>query len=137
MAAIKMMAACFVHIQTMPASYASAYGSILCFPPTVLHHLKGAISVHLAKTTGHAVALDELHEMKINRDAKFSIVRPSENLNFKVINYMPFRAKCINNLKEQLGIFNIQQQLLPIASSRVQHTNYIDEIECFQMVMKI
>ncbi len=31
---------------------------------------------------------------------------------------MPFRAKCMNNLKQQLGISNMQQQILPIATSK-------------------
>ncbi len=56
--------------------------------------------------------------MKSNRDAKFAIGRPSDNLNLRVVNYMPFRAKCMNNLKQQLGISNMQQQILPIATSK-------------------
>ena len=38
--------------------------------PGVLHHLKkGSFSVRLTPTEWHAVALDECHEMRINKDA--------------------------------------------------------------------
>ncbi len=70
MAAVKIMAAVLcaydrpIYQRLVPQHIMA---DILCFPPTVLHHLKkGTISVHLSKTTGHAVAFDELHEMKIN-----------------------------------------------------------------------
>ena len=54
---------------------------LLYFPAPILQHLqKGAISVRLTKSKGLAVGLDEAHEMKINKDAKFSVVRPSKEL---------------------------------------------------------
>ena len=120
-AAIKTMAAIFsaydrpIYQVLVPQHLAD----MLSFPPTVLHHLKkGAISVRLTKTTGHAVGLDELHEMKINRDAKFAIVRPSDGLIDKMANYMPFRAGCMNNLKHHLGLGNARPTTLPIPTSR-------------------
>ncbi len=48
-------------------------------PPRVLQHLQdGGFSVRLTSTEWHAVALDECHEMKVNKDAKLAVVRPSE-----------------------------------------------------------
>ena len=44
----------------------------------ILHHLKkGSFSVRLSATEWHAVALDECHEMKINKDAKLAVIHPS------------------------------------------------------------
>ncbi len=42
------------------------------------------------------------HEMAINKDCKTSIVRPSPDYVNKIANYLPFRAKCLNNLHSQL-----------------------------------
>ena len=121
MAAIKLMAAVFhafdrpIYQQIVPRHLAD----LLCFPPQVLHHLqKGAISVRLTKSNGRAVALDKAHEMKINRDAKFAVVRPSEELMERISNFMPFRAQCINNLKLHLGIQKEQASPVPQATSR-------------------
>ena len=67
MAAIKLMAAVFsafdrpIYQRIIPQHLAD----VLCFPASVLQHLKnGAISVHLTKGSGHAVGIDEAHEMK-------------------------------------------------------------------------
>ena len=39
---------------------------LLCFPTTVIQHLKkGAFTVHLTEGNGHAVGIDEAHEMKM------------------------------------------------------------------------
>ena len=77
MTAIKLMAAVFsafdrpIYQCLVPQQLAD----LLCFPAPILQHLqKGAISVRLTKSKGHAVGLDEAHEMKINKDAKFSVV---------------------------------------------------------------
>lgn len=112
MAAIKSMAAVFsafdrpIYQRLVPQHLAD----MLCFPPTVLH---------LTRTTGHAVALDELHKMKINREAKFAIVRPSEHLMDKTTNYMPFRPKCIiSNLKQKLDVERTKPQPLPTPTSK-------------------
>ena len=72
-------------------------------PDPILRHLQaGGFSVRLTATNWHAVALDECHEMCINKDAKLAIVRPSPQHMEHLSNYLPFRAKCLNNLKDQL-----------------------------------
>ena len=95
LAAIKLMAAVFhafdrpIYQRIVPWHLAD----LLCFPPQVLHHLqKGAMSVCLTKSNGQAVALDEAHEMKINHDAKFAVIRPSEEIMERISNFLPFRA---------------------------------------------
>ena len=37
-----------------------------------------AYSVHLTCSNGHGVGIDEAHEMKINKDSKLAVVRPSQ-----------------------------------------------------------
>jgi len=52
---------------------------VLCLPAPVLAHLqKGSFSVRFNPTEWHGVALDECHEMKINKHAKSLIVRPTD-----------------------------------------------------------
>ena len=77
MGAIKSMAAVFsafdrpIYQHLIPQHLAD----LLCFPTQVMRHLKkGAFTVHLTEGDGHAVDLDEAHKMKINKDAKFSVV---------------------------------------------------------------
>ena len=65
---------------------------------------KGAFSVSLSKQFGRAVGVDECHEMKINKDIKQTVTRPTEELMAKLINSMPFTSKCVYNLKTQLQL---------------------------------
>ena len=121
MTAIKLMAAVFcafdrpIYRRLIPQHLAD----LLCFPVPILQHLqKGAMSVRLTKSKGHAVALDEAHEMKINKHAKFSVVRPSKELMEKISNFMPFRSKCLNNLKHHLALDDKLPRTLPVSTSR-------------------
>ena len=76
---------------------------VLRFPEPILRHLKnGSFSVQFTSTEWHAVALDECHEMKINKDAKLAIIRPSRERMKFLSNYMAFRARCVRNLTDQL-----------------------------------
>ena len=50
----------------------------------------------------HAVALDECHEMKINKDAKLAVIQPSEKKMEFISHHIQFRAKCVQNLQEQI-----------------------------------
>ena len=76
---------------------------ILSLPLPLMAHLhNGGFGVRLSESEWHAVALDECHEMKINRDAKMAVVRPSSEKMEHVSNYLSFRSACLNNLTEQL-----------------------------------
>ena len=76
---------------------------VLTMPSSVLHHLrKGSFSVRLSSTDWHGVALDECHEMKINKDAKLAVIHPTKQRMEFLSNYMSFRSSCIENLKKQL-----------------------------------
>ena len=107
MAAIKSMTAVFsaldrlIYQRLIPQHLAD----LLCFPKEVMQHFqKGAFTVHLFQGNRHAVGLDEVHEMKINKDAKFSVVRPSPEIMNRISNLMPFRAQCLNSLKKHLDM---------------------------------
>ena len=92
---------------------------LLCFPKEVMQHLqKGAFTVHLSEGNGHAVGLDEAHEMKINKDAKFSVVRPSPEIMNRISNLMPFRAQCLNSLKKHLDMEIQLPSNVPKSTSR-------------------
>ena len=76
---------------------------LLTLPNSVLHHLrKGGFSVRLTSSEWHGVALDECHEMRINKDAKLAVVRPSKQRMEFLSNYMAFRAACMENLQNQI-----------------------------------
>ena len=50
-----------------------------------------------------AVALDEAHEMLVNKDIKTSVVRPSREYLNRIMYYYPVRAKVCKQLKEQIS----------------------------------
>ena len=52
----------------------------------------------------HAVALDEAHEMLVNKDIKTYVVRPSKEYLNKILYYYPVRSKVCKKLKEQLSV---------------------------------
>ena len=76
---------------------------VLSLPQCVRKHLqRGCFSVRLSPSEWHGVALDECHEMKINKDAKMAVTRPSVYKMEHLSNHLPFRAACVNNLIQQL-----------------------------------
>ena len=76
---------------------------------------KGCFSVSLTGRPWHSVGIDEAHEMAINKDCKRSIVRPTEDYINRVANYMPYRVKCLENLKKEI---------FPDDNSRTQNEKY-------------
>ncbi len=50
----------------------------------------------------HAVAIDEGHEMLINKACKMSIVRPSPDHISRIAHYLPYRTKALENLSTHL-----------------------------------
>ena len=65
---------------------------------------KGGFAVSLNGRPWHSVALDEVHDMKMNKECKTSIVCPSRDYLNRVAGYIPYRAKCSANLHMQLYI---------------------------------
>ncbi len=104
-ASIKLMApifSAFDHI-TYKKQIAQNLADILTLPQYTLDSLQqGCFTVSLRGRSGHSVAIDEAHEMAINKDIKTSIVRPSPEYISRVVNYLPHRAKILQNLETQL-----------------------------------
>ena len=89
--------------QTYRKLIAQHLGDVHTLPDEVLNIFqKGGFVVSLRGHPWHSVALDEAHEMKINKKCKTSIVRPSKDYISRVAGYIPYHAKCMENLKEQL-----------------------------------
>ena len=50
----------------------------------------------------HSVALDEAHEMLVNKDLKTTVVRPSKEYLDRILYYYPSRSHSIKKLKKEL-----------------------------------
>lgn len=66
------------------------------------HFEKGCFAIRLTESEWCGVALDECHEMCINKDAKLAVIRPSKDKMTHIANYFGFKAKCMKNLQFQL-----------------------------------
>ena len=62
----------------------------------------GGFVVSITGRAWHSVAVDEAHEMCINKDCKTSIVRPTPDYISRVANYIPLCTKCLQNLRNQI-----------------------------------
>ena len=67
------------------------------------HFVRGAFSIRLKKKDWCGIALDECHEMKINKDCKLAITRPSKETMTHAANCLGFRAQMVNNLRTQVA----------------------------------
>jgi hypothetical protein len=75
----------------------SSYG------PEILSYFRsGAFTVKVKGGIGHAVALDEAHEMCINKDIKMAVARPTQAYLKKTNSFLPYRIKAQKQLEEQL-----------------------------------
>ena len=76
---------------------------IQCMPDSVIQLFrKGGFVVSITGRSWSSVAIDEAHEMCINKACKTSIVHPSKDLMNRISGYLPYRSKCMENLKKQL-----------------------------------
>lgn len=73
------------------------------FPKEVVNFLKaGGFTVKLTDRLGHAVALDEAHEMCINHDIKMAVTRPTTAYLKKATSFFSYRIKSQKLLTSQL-----------------------------------
>ena len=74
------------------------------FPKFVIDHFKqGGFVMNVLGRSNHCQGLDEGHESCINKDVKAALNTCSNMILSKVVSYVPFRAKCLKNLKNKLG----------------------------------
>jgi hypothetical protein len=65
---------------------------------------QGAFVVNIKGRPLHSVAIDEAHEMLINKSCKTAIVKPNPDYINRLASYLPYRSKAIDNFTEQLLI---------------------------------
>ena len=76
---------------------------VLTLPTEISEQFKaGAFSGSITTQKVHCEALDELHEMKINKEAKSMVVRPTEDNMSRVSSSLPFRAKMMEKFISQV-----------------------------------
>ena len=85
----KLLSQHLADIPTMPA-------------PIIAMFKQGAFVVSVSGRPWHSVAVDESHEMLINKDCKSSIVKPLPEYINRIARYMPYRSKSVKNLQDQL-----------------------------------
>ena len=105
MASIKLMASVFSAFDhlTYKKLIAQHLADVLIFPEPILDQLRqGCFTVSLTGQPWRSVGVDEAHEMEINEDCKHSIVHPSPDYISRVTNYLPYRAKSLQNIQAQL-----------------------------------
>ena len=74
---------------------------LLQAPPEIVAALsEGGFTASLSGRFYHNVALDEAHEMLINKDMKKAISRPSKEYLQQMVGYQQHRASCLLNLTE-------------------------------------
>ena len=76
-------------------------------PKRVLEFLeKGSFVCSITGSAMHSVALDEAHEMLVNKDLKTAVVRPTKEYVDRVLYYFSTRTHALRCLKQQLGIIS-------------------------------
>jgi len=76
---------------------------VLTMPaPIITMFQQGTFGVSICGRPWHSVAIDESHEMLINKDCKASIVRPLPDYINRIAPYIPYRTKSVKNLQQQL-----------------------------------
>ena len=63
---------------------------------------KGGFVASIGGRSWHSVAIDECHEMMITKSCKTSIVHPTQDYIHRIASYIPYRNKCLENLRKQL-----------------------------------
>ena len=98
-ACVKQMASVFTAFdhQNYRKLISRHLADLLCMPDSVLTMFQqGAFVVSIKGRTWHSVAVDEAHEMLINKACKMSIVRPTPDYVNRIAQYLPCRTTALD-----------------------------------------
>ncbi len=106
MASMKSMAASFTAFDR-PILYQKLISQhivdMLNMPSDLLRYFEAGVFVlSVTCNISHSVALDECHEMLINKHVKQALVRPSKDHINRIAKYIPVRMTILENLKAQI-----------------------------------
>ena len=109
-------------------------------PPSILNHFKsGGFVVNLSGKPSSAVALDESHEMLINKDIKAAIRRVESEYIQRICPYLPTRARILKTLKSQMNLNRdvLNQSLMQISKKDQDFEQNIRKIFCIAQEAKL
>ena len=69
-----------------------------------------------------SVALDESHEMCVNKDVKAAISKVTEDFIARITPYLPYRAKTLKNFRSELGFLSLEK-----SNSFLDHSDKLTE----------
>ena len=94
------------------------FAEVMCLPESIKQcFAKGGFGCNIKGTKMHAVALDEAHEMLVNKDIKTSVVRPSKEYLDKIMYYFHVRSKVCKQLLEQISPPSVHEKVVSILNS--------------------
>ena len=86
---------------------------------------QGAFTVSIKGRPWHSVAIDEAHEMLINKSCKLSITKPNaDNIN-RIVKYLPYRSKLLERINLELFSEEIAERSLFNSSENLKHEESI------------
>ncbi len=113
-ASIKNMAATFTAFDhpNYVKLIATHLSDLTCMPQSIVTMFQqGAFVVSISGKLWHSVAIDESHEMLINKSCKSAIVRPTPDYINRVVHYLPLRTRMLENLSyflKHLTVLKVQ-----------------------------
>ena len=80
----------------------------------------------------HSVALDEAHEMLVNKDLKTTVVRPTKEYIDRIIYYYPVRSQALKVLKQQLLLdgINLSENQFCILDTSTHSSRVEENVKC-------
>ena len=105
MTSLKLMAPIFTAFDhnTYQKLISQHVADVLSMPLQILTMFQqGAFVLNISGRSWHSVAIDEGHEMLINKECKGSLTKPSHDYINRIAHYIPYRTKALENLKQQI-----------------------------------
>ena len=105
MACLKLMAPLFTAFDhsNYQKLISQHLADVLSMPPAIITAFQqGAFVVSISGSSWHSVAIDEAHEMLINKGCKTSVTRPTPDYINRIAQYLPYRTRALQNTQKQL-----------------------------------